>query len=72
MRCATCGSPLPDGARFCPGCGLRVEADHDSAPRHERRLLTVLFADLVGFTSASDGADPEDVRGRVRPFLALV
>jgi class 3 adenylate cyclase/tetratricopeptide (TPR) repeat protein len=41
-------------------------------PRHERRLLTVLFADLAGFTAASDGADPEDVRARVRPFHALV
>ena len=41
-------------------------------PRHERRLLTVLFGDLVGFTSASDGADPEDVRARVRPFQDLV
>ena len=35
-------------------------------------MLTVMFADLVGFTAASDGADPEDVRARVRPFHALV
>ena len=44
----------------------------ESAPRYERRVLTVLFADLVGFTAASDGADPEAVRNRVRPFHALV
>jgi class 3 adenylate cyclase/tetratricopeptide (TPR) repeat protein len=43
-----------------------------ATPRHERRLLTVLFGDLVGFTSASDGADPEDIRARVRPFQDLV
>jgi class 3 adenylate cyclase/tetratricopeptide (TPR) repeat protein len=35
-------------------------------------MLTVLFADLVGFTESSDGADPEDVRARVRPFHSLV
>ena len=34
----------------------------------ERRLATVLFVDLVGFTGRSDGADPEDVRARLRPY----
>ncbi len=40
--------------------------------RFERRTLTVLFADMVGFTTTSDGADPEDIHARVRPFHALV
>jgi class 3 adenylate cyclase len=30
----------------------------------------VLFCDLVGFTAASEGADPEDVRARIRPYHA--
>jgi hypothetical protein len=77
MLCAACGSTLPPEARFCSSCGAKVAAPESRAiltpaeqpaPRHERRLLTVMFGDLVGFTSASDGADPEDVRARVRPF----
>src|SRR5919198_2294641 len=36
----------------------------------ERKLVTVLFCDLVGFTARSDGADPEDVKATLRPFHA--
>ena len=32
--------------------------------------MTVLFCDLVGFTAASEAADPEDVRARIRPYHA--
>ncbi len=84
MLCASCGSPLPAGARFCSQCGASTltggataapvgeAAVAEPVARHERRVLTVLFGDLVGFTSISDGADPEDVRARVRPFHDLV
>jgi class 3 adenylate cyclase len=36
----------------------------------ERKVVTVLFCDLVGFTARSDHADPEDVKARLRPFHA--
>ena len=36
----------------------------------ERKVVTVLFCDLVDFTAASDAADPEDVRARLRPYHA--
>ena len=36
----------------------------------ERKVVTVLFCDLVGFTAASEAADPEDVRSRIRPYHA--
>jgi len=45
-------------------CGAPLEP----APAEERRVVTVLFADLVGFTERSDAADPEDVRRTLIPF----
>jgi class 3 adenylate cyclase len=65
--CASCGQENPEIARFCLACGLPlVDAD---APRHEeRRLVSVIFIDLVGFTSRADGLDPEDVQALLRPY----
>ncbi|HEX5096019.1 MAG TPA: adenylate/guanylate cyclase domain-containing protein, partial [Acidimicrobiia bacterium] len=57
MTCSACGAAVPEGARFCPECGTRLVA----APE-ERRLVTVLMADLVGFTAFSESADPEQVK----------
>jgi class 3 adenylate cyclase/tetratricopeptide (TPR) repeat protein len=62
--CSTCGTDNPDAARFCMACG----ASFEPAPTEERRVITVLFADLVGFTERSDAADPEDVRRTLIPF----
>ncbi|MFL5962936.1 MAG: ATP-binding protein [Gaiellaceae bacterium] len=56
--CSRCGQENPDAARFCFACGGAL-APEDA--RQERKVLTVLFADLVGFTNRSDGRDPEDV-----------
>ena len=36
--------------------------------QEERKVVSVLFCDLVGFTAASEHADPEDVRARLRPY----
>ena len=41
-----------------------------AAGLEERKVVTVLFCDLVGFTAASEAADPEDVRARIRPYHA--
>jgi class 3 adenylate cyclase/tetratricopeptide (TPR) repeat protein len=51
---------VPEGARFCPSCGHEQQRRSD-----ERRVVTVLFADLVGFTSLSEAADPEQVKNLV-------
>ena len=40
--------------------------------REERRVVSVLFCDLIGFTAASERADPEDVRARIRPYHQLL
>src|SRR5215211_571988 len=68
-RCAVCGQDNPGGFRFCGGCGASL-AGPARAPAEERRLVTVLFCDLVDFTARSDQADPEDVGALLRPYHA--
>ena len=60
VACGTCSHPVPDGARFCPACGSGV-AKADSV-LEERRVVTVLFADLVGYTALAEHLDPERVK----------
>src|SRR5215217_3474320 len=68
-RCAVCGQDNPGGFRFCGACGASL-AGPARAPAEERRLVSVLFCDLVGFTARSDQADPEDVGALLRPYHA--
>jgi class 3 adenylate cyclase/tetratricopeptide (TPR) repeat protein len=58
MVCTSCSSLIPEGARFCPSCGHAVGADK----AEERRIVTVLFADLVGFTALAEYLDPEQAK----------
>jgi len=64
--CASCGAANDPGMRFCTQCGSPLEAQEPVAPQPvataERRLVSVLFADLVGFTAASEARDPEETR----------
>ncbi len=63
---------MPALARFCSECGAPLGAPPSPEdPVEERRLLTIVFADLAGFTQRSDRADPEDVRGILVPFHAI-
>jgi class 3 adenylate cyclase/tetratricopeptide (TPR) repeat protein len=66
--CATCGAENPPQSRFCNSCGASLEAS--LRPREERKLVSILFVDLVGFTARSDQADPEDVRDAQRLYHA--
>lgn len=58
--CVACGHQNPDGNKFCGECAAPL-----GAPAHqvaeERKVVSVLFCDLIGFTAASEQADPEDV-----------
>jgi class 3 adenylate cyclase/tetratricopeptide (TPR) repeat protein len=71
--CPSCGHVNPPGQKFCGECGTALAAaprttsraagaSADGSPTAERRLVSVLFADLVGFTTASEGRDAEDTR----------
>ncbi|CAN5220220.1 hypothetical protein BH09ACT13_BH09ACT13_14480 [soil metagenome] len=69
--CSACGAPLAEDARFCPACGTGREAAV-SPITEERKLATVLFADLVSSTSRAHGEDPERVRARLDRFYAAM
>ena len=57
-RCPACGTVAPEGARFCPSCG-RPLGGGDAA---ERKLATVVFADLAGSTELALQMDAEVLR----------
>ncbi|HTY97916.1 MAG TPA: adenylate/guanylate cyclase domain-containing protein [Solirubrobacteraceae bacterium] len=66
--CPSCGTAAPAGARFCMSCGAAlaggpgVTAPQPSATSEERRTVTVLFADLSGYTSVAERLDHETVK----------
>jgi adenylate cyclase len=71
-RCPSCGTPAPPEARFCMNCGTALDAapgapapppvappvGDRSIPPEERRQVTVLFADLSGYTAFAERMDP--------------
>jgi class 3 adenylate cyclase len=67
--CPTCGADGPQGARFCPACGSALAERQGHAA--ERKVVTTLFADLVGFTALSERFDPEDVDAALRGYFEM-
>ncbi|MDQ5820353.1 MAG: AAA family ATPase, partial [Actinomycetota bacterium] len=68
--CPSCGQDNPAEFKFCGSCGAPLAPG--PAAREERKVVSVLFVDLVGFTARSDRADPEDIRATLRPYHARV
>ncbi len=58
--CPSCGHENRDGAKFCEECATPLDAPARTVAE-ERKVVSVLFCDLVGFTASSEAADPEDV-----------
>jgi class 3 adenylate cyclase/tetratricopeptide (TPR) repeat protein len=71
LTCPSCGKENPDGARFCNECASPL-LDEERPLGEERKTVTVLFVDLVGFTAQAEQLDPEDVRGMLSPYHAHV
>jgi len=68
--CPRCGQSNPDHARFCNSCAAPL-GEHEVGAE-ERRVVSVVFVDLVGFTARSERLDPEDVRAFLTPYYARV
>jgi class 3 adenylate cyclase/tetratricopeptide (TPR) repeat protein len=72
-RCPNCGAPAPAEARFCMSCGDPLDEAHAEVAgvgvpvrlSEERRQVTVLFADLSGYTAVAERMDPEAVKALV-------
>ena len=63
-----CGAETAPGAAFCASCGTSLtpqEAVTETRAVEERKVVSVLFADLAGFTERTERSDPEDVRARL-------
>lgn len=69
MPCPDCTTPTAPGARFCHNCGRRLDTLADGLKAGDRRVVSALFADLVGYTRLVDELDPEEVRARVEGAL---
>src|SRR6478752_3867460 len=69
VTCPACGQENPEGFRLCGMCGAALTPT--AAPvREERKVVTILFTDLVGSTARAEGLDPEDVRATLSPYYA--
>ncbi|HXD25550.1 MAG TPA: adenylate/guanylate cyclase domain-containing protein, partial [Propionibacteriaceae bacterium] len=70
MICAACGHGNPETNKFCGECAAPL-AVRLVGQREERKVVTALFCDLVGFTSSSEWADPEDVGRMLAGYSAM-
>src|SRR6266699_2655022 len=68
--CPACGRANPDGFAFCGFCSSPLSALSPTSGAKERKVVSVVFCDLVGFTAMSESANPEDVQARIAPYHA--
>ena len=68
LICGSCGAENRSGFKFCGRCGAPLTSSPVKSAFEERRVITVVFADLVGFTSRAERMDPEDLRSILDPY----
>ena len=69
MRCPSCGFENPPGMRFCGQCGTPMTVPAVAA--EERKIVTVLFADVVNSTRFASMVDPEQLRAQMARFFEI-
>ena len=75
VRCPSCGTKNPAAFRFCGSCGAALTdgsttaTTRSAASVEERKVVTVVFADLEASTALASRLDPEDLRQVLRPFF---
>ena len=69
--CPSCGFEHVGSFKFCPECGAPLTEASLASAREERKVVTTLFCDLVGFTASSEAADPEDVDRMLSAYSAM-
>jgi class 3 adenylate cyclase/tetratricopeptide (TPR) repeat protein len=69
ITCGSCGAASPERFKFCPECGAALLASGPIA--RERKVVTTLFCDLVGFTALSEASDPEDLDVMLARYFAV-
>ena len=70
--CSSCGAELPKDARYCPACGTSVVELPPAPEGKERRLVTIVFADLTGSTGLGERLDPEALREVLDTYFAAM
>src|SRR5689334_21258680 len=70
VTCPSCGSENPAAAKFCSECGAAIASE--MRPVEERKVVSIVFCDLVGSTGRAERMDPEDVRAELSAYHAGV
>lgn len=71
LTCSKCGYENPDGAKFCMECASPLDAASVRPVAEERKIVTALICDLVGFTAISEWADSEDLDAMLAAYFAM-
>ena len=67
--CPVCGRELPGEFPFCPFCAAPLTAQSPASAREQRKVVTIVFCDLVGSTALGESTDPEALRARMRRYF---